>query len=202
MGHHVEVTLDERQLKQLLAVALVLVLAGVWAFVLRGADGPADPSIGEAVDGGETPPTTHPGEPGRVLLEGFEEVAVNVAPGDGSFLAWCLLAALSDQQRGRGLMEVTDLQGYPGMAFVYQEDVQNGYHMTNTPMPLSIAWIAADGSVVTIADMAPCEADDDCPGYEAAGPYRYAIEAPQGTLDDLGITESSRVTVGGACAPT
>ena len=98
-------------------------------------------------------------------------------------------------------MEVTDLQGYSGMAFVYDEDVQNAFHMRNTPTPLSIAWIAADGSVVSIADMEPCEDRDGCPSYAPSGPYRYAIEVPQGDLPALGITESSNVRVGGSCAP-
>ena len=30
-------------------------------------------------------------------------------------------------------MEVTDLQGYSGMVFVYDEDVANGFYMRNTP---------------------------------------------------------------------
>ena len=140
-----------------------------------------------------------PGDPDRVLLEGFDELAVTVDPGDGSLLAWCLLAALNAEQRARGLMEVTDLQGYSGMAFVYEEDVQNAFYMRNTPTPLSIAWIAADGSVVTIADMEPCEDRDGCPSYAPSGPYRYAIEVPQGDLPALGITESSNVRVGGSC---
>ena len=67
-------------------------------------------------------------------------------------------------------MEVTDLQGYSGMAFVYDEDVQNAFHMRNTPTPLSIAWIAADGSVVSTADMEPCEDRDGCPTYPPVGP--------------------------------
>jgi uncharacterized membrane protein (UPF0127 family) len=85
---------------------------------------------------------------------------------------------------------------------VYEEPVQNGFYMRNTPTPLSIAWIADDGSVVSTADMEPCEDRDGCPTYQAAGPYRYAIEVFQGRLADLGITETSRVTVGGSCAPT
>ena len=196
-------TLDDRRLKILLAVALALVGFGIWAFVLRGADGPADPSLGDTVDSSGAPDTTAlPGNPDRVLLQGFDEVAVTVDPGDGSLLAWCLLAALNAQQRSRGLMEVTDLQGYSGMAFVYEEDSQNSYHTRNTPMPLSIAWIAADGTVVTITDMEPCEDREDCPRYAPTGPYRYAIEVPQGDLATLGITEGSKVTIGGSCAPT
>jgi uncharacterized membrane protein (UPF0127 family) len=195
------VNLDDRRLKRLLFVALVLVGAGVWAFVLRGADGPADPVLGETVDGGQTSASL-PGEPDRVRLEGFGELAVTVDPGDGSLLAWCLLAALNSQERARGLMEVTDLQGYSGMAFVYDEDVQNAFHMRNTPTPLSIVWIAADGSVVTIKDMEPCDDRDGCARYRPSAPYRYAIEVPQGDLPELGITESSTVRIGGSCAPT
>jgi hypothetical protein len=192
---------DERRLKLLLAVALALVGAGIWAFLLRGADGPADPTLVEPVATTTTSTGTElPGDPERVLLEGFDEVAITVETDSGT-LAWCLLAALSSEQRGRGLMEVTDLQGYEGMVFVYEEPVQNGFYMRNTPTPLSIAWIADDGSVVSIADMAPCEDREGCPTYPAAGPYRYAIEVFQGRLPELGITEASTVRVGGGCAP-
>ena len=147
--------------------------------------------------------TPAPGEPDRVKLDGFEEVAIWVDPGDErDTLAWCLLAALTGEQRGRGLMEVTDLQGYAGMVFVYDTDVGGGYYMRNTPTPLSIAWVAADGSVVTITDMEPCEDREGCPTYSPDGPYRYAIETFQGDLAELGITEQATVTVGGSCAPT
>jgi uncharacterized membrane protein (UPF0127 family) len=195
---------DETRLRLLLVAALVLIGVGLWAFVLRGADGPEDPILGEPVDGTSAPSssTTLPGDPNRVPIDGFDEVAVTVQPTGGSALLWCLLAALTQPQRARGLMEVEDLRGYSGMAFVYQEDVQNGFYMRNTPMPLSIAWIAADGAVVSTADMAPCEDRGGCPTYAPEGPYRYAIEVPQGRLDDLGITGSSRVTIGGPCAPT
>lgn len=136
----------------------------------------------------------------REPLPGFGEIAVHVDQGNGqASLAWCLLAALDAAQRGRGLMEVTDLRGYPGMAFVYQQDVENPFYMRNTPTPLSIAWITAAGKVVTITDMAPCANHEGCPLYTPAGRYRYAIEVPKGSLGDLGITAASKVTVGGRC---
>lgn len=208
--------LSARQLRALLWFAVALAGVGVWAFFLRGADGPADPVLGGPVEGaagegaapavppapdlaGSLPP---PGEPGRVPLPGFAEVAITVdPPGDGGLLAWCLLAALTAEQRARGLMEVTDLQGYPGMAFLYDEPVQNAFYMRNTPMPLSIAFVDGDGGLVSTADMAPCEDRDGCPLYPPAGPYRTAIEVPQGRLPELGITEGAVIHVGGACAP-
>jgi uncharacterized protein len=200
VGHHGAVS-DERRVKLLLAAALVLAGAGLWAFVLRGADGPADPSLEELLTGTASPTASLPGDPERVRLEGFDELAVTVEGEDGSLLGWCLLAALSDEQRARGLMEVTDLQGYAGMAFVYEDDVENAFYMRNTPTPLSIAWIAADGEVVGSTDMDPCEDREGCPTYPPDGPYRYAIEVPQGDLNDLGIVEGATVRVGGRCAP-
>lgn len=202
-----------RQVRALLWVAGALVVAGIWAFFLRGADEPADPVLGAPAE--ESPPPTRgggtgttgaemeaPGQPGRVALPGFSEVAITVdPPGEGGLLAWCLLAALTAEQRSRGLMEVTDLQGYDGMAFLYDEPVENAFYMRNTPMPLSIAWIDEAGAVVSTADMEPCEDVDGCPTYPPAGPYRTAIEVPQGRLDDLGIGPGSVVTVGGTCAP-
>ena len=190
---------DERRLKLLLVAALVLVGAGVWAFLLRGADGPQDPTLGDPLAGAS--PVSLPGDPERVLLEGFEELAVSVDPGDGSLLAWCLLAALNAEQRARGLMEVTDLQGYSGMAFVYEDDVQNPFYMRNTPTPLSIVWIAADGRWSTSPTWSPART------ATAARPTRRPVRTatpsrcPGAGCAALGITESSRVIVGGSCAP-
>jgi uncharacterized membrane protein (UPF0127 family) len=194
------VSFDERRARLLLVAALALLGLGLWVFVLRGADQPADPYLAPTVStvpAGVAPP----GDPARVPLAGFDEIAVTVAPADGGgLLAWCVLAALRDEQRSRGLMEVTDLQGYSGMAFVYDTDVDHAFYMRNTPTPLSIAWIDSAGSVVSTADMAPCEDRDGCPLYPPAGKYRTAIEVVQGGLAPLGITEGAKVTIGGSCS--
>lgn len=198
--HDEDVSLDERRLRWLLAAALVVAGAGLYAFVLRGADQPVDPYL--APTRTTLAPPVPPGDPARVPLDGFDEVALTVAPADGgSLLSWCLLAALRAEQRARGLMQVTDLQGYSGMAFIYDTDVTNGFYMRNTPTPLSIAWIDNAGGVVSTADMAPCEDREGCPTYQPTGPYRTAIEVFQGGLAGLGITEGATVSVGGACAP-
>jgi uncharacterized membrane protein (UPF0127 family) len=194
------VSFDERHIRRLLWVALGVTGLGLWAFLLRGADQPADPYL--AVDRSALPAgVAPPGDPARVPLDGFGEIAVTVAPADGGpLVSWCLLAALQAEQRARGLMGVTDLRGYSGMAFLYDTDVANSFYMRNTPTPLSIAWIDGGGAIVSTTDMAPCEDRDGCPTYPPGGRYRTAIEVPLGTLPSLGITEGATVTVGGACA--
>jgi uncharacterized membrane protein (UPF0127 family) len=193
-------TFDARALRRLLVVAVVLGLLGVYVFVLRGADQPSDPELGPPV-GSTVVGATAPGDPNRVPIGDFAELAISVQPGDGGEpLLWCLLAALNAQQRSRGLMEVTDLQGYSGMIFVYDADSTGSYYMRNVPRPLSIAWIDAAGQIVSTTDMAPCEDREGCPTYAPGGPYRYAIETFEGDLDDLGITEGATVSIAGACA--
>ena len=174
-----------------------------------GASCASDP----ATDGAAGPTTTAMAVPGsipehagpRELLEGFEEVTVTVTAPDGTTQEWCLLLAATPEARERGLMFVTDpaLGGYDGMLFRFDEDGTGGFWMKNTRLPLSIAYLDADGAIVSTADMEPCpDGTERCPGYPPDGPYRSTIEVVQGRLDDLGIEGDARVTIGeDSCPP-
>lgn len=142
-----------------------------------------------------------PGNPDRVPLGDFGEIAIAITTPDGTTVGWCVLLARSPQQRQRGLMEVTDLQGYDGMVFVYSGDTGNSFFMRNTPMSLSIGWFAADGNLVASEDMEPCADVDGCPLYAPGATYRFALEVPRGGLDELGAEDGSRLSLGGGCAP-
>jgi len=86
---------------------------------------------------------------------------------------------------------------------VYDEDSQGSFWMRNTILPLSIAYVDADGEVVSTADMEPCPAGTtDCPTYPPGGPYRMALEVPQGQLPDLGVASGSRLALGADCGST
>ena len=127
---------------------------------------------------------------GRTPLAGFGEVKATVTAADGTVCEVCLLAALTPDQRATGLMYVTDpdLGGYDGMVFVFDADVSAGFWMRNTRLPLSIAYFDGDGVLVSTNDMEPCPDDEpNCPTYPASGPFRYAIEVPQGRLADIGV---------------
>jgi uncharacterized membrane protein (UPF0127 family) len=172
-------------------IGTVLVF-GLLGCVTKGANSPADPSL--ASPGSSTPS-------GRTPLPGFGETQVSVQTPD-QLLTWCLLLAATPEQRRQGLMGVTDptLNGYDGMLFRYDSDVDEQYWMRDTPLPLSIAWVSADGHLVATADMAPClDLGDQCQNYPESGrppPYRFAIEVPQGQLPFRGITEGAVITDG------
>ena len=124
----------------------------------------------------------------------FAEAALSIEHPDGTTLCACVLEADTPAERSRGLMRVTDLEGYDGMLFVYREDVETRYHMRDTPRRLSIAWFTAAGAVVSVQDMAPCGDTGDCPRYDAGAPYRFALEVFAGDFERLGVTSEATIT--------
>ncbi len=126
---------------------------------------------------------------GRSRVPGFGEVTFRI---DGGTPRHALLAETSEQH-SRGLMNRKDLAGYDGMLFRFSRDQTGTFYMLNTPLPLSIAWFDADGRFVSATDMEPCLDRTECPLYAAKGPYRYALEVPQGDLPKLGIGPGSRL---------
>jgi uncharacterized membrane protein (UPF0127 family) len=63
--------------------------------------------------------------------------------------------------------------------------------MMDTYVPLSIAFIAADGRIVSIKDMQPRSTDLTHPG----GRYRYALEVNQGFFERSGVRAGDRAEV-------
>lgn len=90
----------------------------------------------------------------------------------------------TDDERGRGLMDRDEIGDADGMLFVWDHDVDAGFFMYRTHVPLTIGWYRANGSPLDRADMRPCPAPDprDCPVYRPDGPYRYALEVDAGSL--------------------
>jgi uncharacterized protein len=92
-------------------------------------------------------------------------------------------------ERERGLMYRTSLETDAGMVFLFDDEggaVTDRFWMKDTKIPLSIAFWSADGSILAILDMDPCNADA-CPPYDAPAPYLGALEVNQGFFDEHGI---------------
>jgi uncharacterized membrane protein (UPF0127 family) len=103
-----------------------------------------------------------------------------------------LMVEIADDppEQTRGLMERTALGEDRGMLFVYPDEQVRSFWMKNTLIPLSIAYIASDGSIVDLQDMKPL--DDDPPHYVSAEPARYALEVNEGYFEKHGIKVGDR----------
>ena len=128
---------------------------------------------------------------------GFPITAVRVRQSDGTERTVCMFLAESEADRARGLMGVTSIGDKSGMVFRFGTETTARFFMFHTKIPLDIAFVGADGQVVSIAPMEPCPAENasDCPLTAASASYVDAIEAPSGSLGRLGIVPGSTVLV-------
>lgn len=91
--------------------------------------------------------------------------------------------AQTPAQRSIGLMNRPAMGTNEGMLFVFEVPGQQCFWMKNTLLPLSIAFLADDGTVVNIEDMRPQTLDSHCSRKEV----RYALEMNQGWFARRGI---------------
>jgi hypothetical protein len=123
--------------------------------------------------------------------------------GDQVFEVWL---ASTPAQRSRGLMQVPAEallsippdagRGLPrgaerGMLFVFEKQRLQAFWMFNTIIPLDIAFIRADGTIVTTYTMAPNETRS----YPSIEPVRFALEVRAGLFEKLGISPGDRVEI-------
>lgn len=125
------------------------------------------------------PPVPH-GEAGtvRLTMAGVEVI---------------LETALNDEERAEGLKWRTHLEPDRGMIFAYPEPQPMSFWMMDTKIPLSIAFIKEDGTVLNIYnEMRPGVIS---PGYASEGICRFAIEMNKGWFEDHGIKAGDRIAL-------
>lgn len=98
--------------------------------------------------------------------------------------------ARTTEQVTTGLMHRFSLKPDHGMVFVFERAEPRGFWMKNTYIPLSIAFISADGRILNIDDMAP----QDETTHRSRGPAMYAIEMRKGWFAERGIQAGDRVS--------
>ena len=105
--------------------------------------------------------------------------------------------AQTDEQRSYGLMERASLEHGSGMLFLYDEaqDSTSGFWMFRTLIPLDIAFLDENGTIVKIEQMSPCGSPNPqlCPTYSTDKSYVAALEVNQGFFAQHGIREGDRV---------
>ncbi|MDP3621892.1 MAG: DUF192 domain-containing protein [Polynucleobacter sp.] len=86
-------------------------------------------------------------------------------------------AELADtpQARQTGLMNRSAMPTDAGMLFVFDQKATHCFWMSNTKIPLAIAFLADDGKIVNIEEMQAETLNNHCP----KAPVRYALEMNQ-----------------------
>lgn len=197
--------------RRTLAVVLVALWVGSWVAGCAGdpeAGGPAPALTGErtavpapaATPSPQVSPAPAPSAPASssptVRPSGpfpADRVTLVPAPG-GDPVPVAVHVAADPETRRRGLMHREDVPEGTGMLFVWPDDNTGAFWMKDTLVPLSIAFADADGRILRVLDMVPCESDP-CERYDPGVAYRFALEVARGEFDRLGIAEGDRLLV-------
>ena len=91
--------------------------------------------------------------------------------------------ASTPETRATGLMNRFSLRQDHGMLFVFEAPQPLAFYMKNTYIPLSIAFVDAQGRIVNIEDMRPLDEST----HWSRGLAQYAIEMRQGWFAAKGI---------------
>jgi len=97
--------------------------------------------------------------------------------------------AADDPARARGLMFRQRLAPNHGMLFVFDSKSVHCMWMRNTLIPLSVAFIEDDGSIVNIEDMKPHDESSHC----ATKPVRFALEMDKGWFAQRGLKAGAKI---------
>jgi uncharacterized protein len=97
--------------------------------------------------------------------------------------------ARSQEERAMGLMHRRELADHEGMLFMCDAPRVQKFWMKDTPLPLSIAFLEEDGTIVKIADLTP----HDLEGESSGAPVRFVLEMNQGWFHERGIGPGTRL---------
>jgi uncharacterized protein len=97
--------------------------------------------------------------------------------------------AITPEQQQTGMMFRTSMGTNEGMLFVSDDKGIRCFWMRNTLVPLTIAFLADDGTIVNTADMAPQSERSHC----STAPVRFALEMNQGWFAKRGIKPGMKI---------
>lgn len=97
--------------------------------------------------------------------------------------------AVTEEERAQGLKYRNSLPVDSGMLFIYPDEIILSFWMKDTPLPLSIAFIKSNGTILDIKDMQPFSLDS----INSSTPAQYALEMTQGWFQQNQIKVSDVV---------
>ena len=170
------------KVRKIVAILVLLLVAGCGG--TRDDQEPRSQETSQA--SGATPPKAEKTTPEP---SGLPTVVIDASGGDRVVVRVEIADNLLEQ--ARGLMDRKALQEDRGMLFVYPSERPLSFWMRNTLIPLSIAYIDAQGRITDILDMKPL--DDRPPHYVSSEPVQYALEVNRGFFDERGVKVGDRV---------
>jgi hypothetical protein len=108
---------------------------------------------------------------------------------------WTVELAISDQQRRQGLAGRDHLPADRGMLFVFENSAVRRFWMQGCQIPLDIAFLDRDGTVVKTYTMT---VEPDGLGrkrYSSVIPAKYALEVAAGQLAKAGVREGDTARI-------
>lgn len=121
----------------------------------------------------------------------FESIEITVINEQGDNITISVELALDSSQHSKGLSDRDSLCYQCGMLFIFDDNVSSGFWMKDTSIPLSIAFISEDGTIIDIQDMEPYTYDK----HKPEGEYRYALEVNKGFFSENDIIVGNRVII-------
>ncbi|UCF99076.1 MAG: DUF192 domain-containing protein [Spirochaetaceae bacterium] len=97
--------------------------------------------------------------------------------------------ARTAEQKRQGLMDRKSLGARDGMIFVYDTDQHLAFWMKNTTIPLTLAFLSKDGTILQIEELKPLSLKSVVSERAA----RYGLELPAGVLSELDVGVGDRV---------
>ncbi|MCX7655499.1 MAG: DUF192 domain-containing protein [Treponemataceae bacterium] len=123
--------------------------------------------------------------------KGLPERDLVIQKANGGTVVVRVEIADTEERRNRGLMFRQHLPNGRGMWFVFEGDQILSFWMKNTLVPLSIAYVRSDGTIVDILPMVP----GDLGPIQSSRAVRYALEVPRGWFEKEGIQVGDRVVL-------
>jgi len=113
-----------------------------------------------------------------------------VAITDGGEKSFSIEIADDNGERSRGLMYRQTMGDTHGMLFVFEQSRPVGFWMKNTPMPLDLLFVGADGKVKAILPGEPFSEAPISPGQ----PVHFVLEVKRGIAAKNGIEDGDRLS--------
>jgi uncharacterized membrane protein (UPF0127 family) len=119
----------------------------------------------------------------------FEKTEIVIETAGNNRITMDVEIARDQKQHSQGLMYRRSLADGAGMLFIFERDQILSFWMKNTSIPLSIAFISAEGVIIETRDMEPF----NLAPIHSSRSARFALEVPRSWFARAGIGPGDRI---------